>query len=166
MGRPPGRKGPFSANRLSGKALERRCVEVATAMLEPGGPDRYQLAAKYKVSTVTISRWRNIGQELLIPDIEDRQTWRNDMAQILIRHIDQADETGDSASLVKLMDRMSKLLGLDHSDRLDEARLALEARQAQAVVAALEHVLGSIGLEPERQSQARELLAGELERLA
>lgn len=158
-----GRRNPPSRNRLTGKHLDARCLEISNRMHDPHGPDRYQLAREYNVHPITIMRWRNHGDRLLMPDIADRDTWRRDLTTILVRHIDACDSEGDRANLVKLIDRTAKLLGLDYSDKIEEARLALEARQAQAVVAALEAGLDALGLSVEQQQHARAVVAAELE---
>lgn len=101
------------------------------------------LAAEYGVTRLTIWRWRTEGDKHLLPDLEDRETWRQMLTATLTERIAAVStaETPDDRALVALSDRLVKMLGLDHSDKMSEAALRIEAKKldmlAQAMALAL-----------------------------
>lgn len=110
------------------------------------GAKMTDLAREYGVTRVTIWRWNNEALRNTIPDLEDRDAWRNDLAAVYAARIQNAHETGDDQALVALTTGLRKMLGLDHADLINEGRLRLEARKLDLLSEALFQALDAAGI--------------------
>lgn len=68
-------------------------------------------------------------------------------------HVDRA---------LKVSERRSKLIGLDHSDKMAEAAVTLEASRVQMVASALAAALDALGLTPDQRVQAETIVVEKL----
>lgn len=82
----------------------------------------------------------------------------------------QALETGISMgswkhveTALKITERRSKVMGLDHVDRMNQARVEIEARQLDLISRAVERVLDVLDLNEEQRVLATTTLLQELE---
>jgi transcriptional regulator with XRE-family HTH domain len=64
---------------------------------------------------------------------------------------------------IKLSERRAKVIGLDHSDRMEEARVRIEAAQLDLMSRAFTAALDAIGVNENQRRLATETLLGELE---
>lgn len=96
-----------------------------------------QVARDLKIARVTVWRWNNEALRNAIPDLDDRDAWRNDIAATYAERIANARDTGDDQALVALTSGLRKMLGLDHADLINEGRLRLEARKLDLLSEAL-----------------------------
>ncbi len=55
-------------------------------------------------------------------------------------------------AFIRLADRRARLLGLDHSDKINEARMVIEAHQAQIMTGILMAAMTNAGLNPTQQA--------------
>jgi len=108
-----------------------------------------QVARSLKIARVTVWRWNNEALRNAIPNLEDRDAWRNDLAAVYADRIRNAQETGDDAALAALATGLRKMLGLDHADLINEGRLRLEARKLDLISEALFKALDAAGITPE-----------------
>lgn len=145
-------------------------LQTQIARLAAGGLNQTQIAERVGIAQSTVSRIM----------VRVRQTWRADTAASYenllareyaylehlrscladgvtngsTRHIEQA---------LRLSERVSRQLGLDHADRMNERRVQLEEAQQQIAVAALVKVLDHLELTGEAREEAITVLRGELE---
>lgn len=82
----------------------------------------------------------------------------------------QALETGIKSgswkhveTALKITERRSRVMGLDHADRMDQARVEIEAAQLDLIARALERVLDVLNLTDEQRELAQTTLLLELE---
>lgn len=64
---------------------------------------------------------------------------------------------------LKITERRARVIGLDHTDRMDQARVEIEARQLDMISQALEKVMDVLGLNDEQRVLATSTLILELE---
>lgn len=64
---------------------------------------------------------------------------------------------------LKITERRSKVMGLDHVDRMEQARVEIEARQLDLISRALERVMEVLDLNEEQRELATNTLIMELE---
>lgn len=122
-------------------------IEEVARRIDHGEP-MTKLAREYGVTRVTIWRWNNEALRNTIPNLEDRDAWRNDLAAVYAARIQNAHETGDDQALVALSSGLRKMLGLDHADLINEGRLRLEARKLDLISEALFKALDAAGISP------------------
>lgn len=115
----------------------KRSIEVAKR-LENGEPPG-KLAEHYEVSRMTIWRMGNEGRKHLLPELEDRESWRNELVATLTGRLTRAVEMDDDAVIVKITEQLRRMLGLDHADMINEAWIKIEARKLDLLATALEH---------------------------
>lgn len=87
-------------------------------------------------------------QRLLLSSLEDgikQGSWK---------HVETA---------LKITERRSKVMGLDHVDRMEQARVEIEARQLDLISRALERVMEVLNLNEEQRELATNTLILELE---
>jgi transposase-like protein len=120
-------------------------IEQVARRIDLGEP-MTKLAREYGVTRVTIWRWNNEALRNTIPDLEDRDAWRNDLAAVYAARIQNAHETGDDQALVALTTGLRKMLGLDHADLINEGRLRLEARKLDLLSEALYKAADAAGI--------------------
>lgn len=112
---------------------------------------------------------------------EGRAQWRSETVKSYEEHLNETLERcnlllsklesginiGDPRSIdsaVKLIDRISKLLGLDHKDRMSERTVRVAEAQVQLVGVALAAVLDHLGVTGEARIEAVQVLQAELEK--
>lgn len=64
---------------------------------------------------------------------------------------------------LKITERRARVVGLDHTDRMDQARVEIESRQMDMISHALERVMDVLGLSDEQRQLATDTLILELE---
>ena len=64
---------------------------------------------------------------------------------------------------LKITERRSRVVGLDHADRMEQARVEIEAKQLDMISRALEKVMDVLNLNEEQRELATETLILELE---
>jgi hypothetical protein len=64
---------------------------------------------------------------------------------------------------LKITERRARVMGLDHTDRMEQARVEIEARQLDMISHALERVMDVLGLSDEQRELATNTLILELE---
>ena len=64
---------------------------------------------------------------------------------------------------LKITERRARVMGLDHTDRMDQARVEIESRQLDMISRALERVMDVLGLSEEQRELATSTLILELE---
>lgn len=64
---------------------------------------------------------------------------------------------------LKITERRSRVMGLDHVDRMEQARVEIEAKQLDIISRALERVMEVLGLDDEQRELATNTLLLELE---
>ena len=114
-----------------------------------GGETISEVARSLKIARVTVWRWNNEALRDAIPSLEDRDTWRNNIAAVYADRIRNAQETGDDKALAALAKGLRQMLGLDHADLINEGRLRLEARKLDLISEALFKALDAAGISPE-----------------
>jgi len=63
---------------------------------------------------------------------------------------------------LKITERRARVFGLDHTDRMEQARVEIEARQLDMISQAFERVMEVLGLSDEQRELAATTLIGEL----
>lgn len=63
---------------------------------------------------------------------------------------------------LKITERKARVIGLDHADRMEQARVEIEARQLDMISQAFERVMEVLGLSDEQRELAATTLIGEL----
>jgi transposase len=87
-------------------------------------------------------------QRLLLSSLEDgikQGSWK---------HVETA---------LKILERKARVVGLDHADRMEQARVEIEARQLDMISQAMEAVFRVLGLDDEQRELATNTLILELE---
>ena len=64
---------------------------------------------------------------------------------------------------IKLLDRKASVIGLNHADRMDQARVEIEAAQLDLISRALSRVMDALGLDEDQRELATTTLLLELE---
>jgi len=64
---------------------------------------------------------------------------------------------------LKITERRARVMGLDHTDRMEQARVEIESRQLDMISHALERVMDVLGLSEEQRELATNTLILELE---
>lgn len=64
---------------------------------------------------------------------------------------------------LKITERRARVVGLDHTDRMEQARVEIEAKQLDLISRALERVMDVLGLDDEQRELATNTLILELE---
>ena len=112
---------------------------------------------------------------------EGRQEWRQETArsyeehvemqlarlEMLMRKLEAGLDAGDPRSVdsaLKLVDRIAKILGLDHRDRMSERTVQVEEAKIRIVGAAVAAMLDHLGVAGPARLEALEVLQHELER--
>ena len=149
--------------RLKGKALELRSLEVMARLSAVDPPSIVELAAEYGVTELTVYRWRNRGAAMLMPPAEELDTWRDELLGALMRQLMVADRGGDTAGVVRVADRISKMLGLDFGDRTAERMARVEETKVALIVSAIQGALDSLDISAADRAAAIEAVATQLD---
>lgn len=122
-----------------------------------------ELAAEYGVGVMTIFRWRNQGAAMLMPPAEELGTWRDELLGALLRQMMYAEEHGDTAGVVRVADRISRMLGLDFGDQTAERMARVEEAKVAVIVSAVQAAIGALDLTEADRRKAIETVAARLE---
>ena len=149
-------------------AQEERLEFVAELTLMGFSP--HKIAERLDVSVATIKRdleairirWQDNRQKSYTEFIEEELATQKMLMQALENGIKQGSwKHGETA--LKITERRSKVIGLDHVDRMNQARVEIEARQLDMISRAIERVLDVLDLDDEQRELATHTLLLELE---
>lgn len=129
-----------------------------------------QIASRLGISVNTVKkdqekiriRWQENRQKSYSQFIEE------DLAtqQMLMRALEDGIKMGSwkhVETALKITERRARVLGLDHADRMNQARVEIEAAQLDLITRAVERVLDVLELSDEQRELATETLLLELE---
>lgn len=139
-------------------AQKHQADEIATRL--EAGESVTALAAEYGLHRQTIWRRANQGIASRMPDMDDRDGQRAEINALLWAEVMEATDKGDVRSLVPLLDRMAKMNGLDHTHRVEEAKLQLDAARVTLLAQRMAEALKAADIPPEQQVKVLELVAG------
>jgi hypothetical protein len=107
-------------------------------------------------------RWRENRQKSYSEFIEEELATQRLLLQSLELGIKQGSWKHVETAL-KITERRARVMGLDHTDRMEQARVEIEARQLDMISHALERVMDVLGLNDEQRELATSTLILELE---
>lgn len=107
-------------------------------------------------------KWQENRQKSYSQFIEEELATQKMLMQALEMGIKQGSWKHVETAL-KITERRARVMGLDHTDRMDQARVEIEARQLDMISSALERVLDVLGLSDEQRELATSTLILELE---
>lgn len=107
-------------------------------------------------------KWQENRQKSYSQFIEEELATQRMLMQALETGIKQGSWKHVETAL-KITERRARVMGLDHTDRMDQARVEIEARQLDMISNALERVLDVLGLSDEQRELATSTLILELE---
>lgn len=107
-------------------------------------------------------KWQENRQKSYTQFIEEELATQRMLMQALETGIKQGSWKHVETAL-KITERRARVMGLDHTDRMDQARVEIEARQLDMISNALERVLDVLGLSEEQRELATSTLILELE---
>lgn len=139
-------------------AQKHQADEIATRL--EAGESVTALATEYGLHRQTIWRRANQGIAARMPGMDDRDGQRAEINALLWAEVMEATDKGDVRSLVPLLDRMAKMNGLDHSHRVEEAKLQLDAARVTLLAQRMAEALKAADIPPEQQVKVLELVAG------
>ena len=160
-----------------GSALEHKTdgieKRVKIAAMRRAGMSTSEISRELQISEVSVNRHtRIIRQEWMDQTGEDYRVLvaeanaRYEEAHRAIWPLVKKGDKDAFANWLKLEERRARLLGLDHSDKVAEARLAIEAAKLDLLANALARALDDVGLEADTRdkiAQALDLRIAELE---
>ena len=107
-------------------------------------------------------RWNKNRQKSYSQFIEEELASQ----QMLMRALKDGIDSGSwkhVETALKILDRKASVIGLNHADRMDQARVEIEAAQLDLISHALERVLDVLGLSDDQRELATTTLLLELE---
>ena len=107
-------------------------------------------------------RWNQNRQKSYSQFIEEELASQ----QMLMRALKDGIDSGSwkhVETALKILDRKASVIGLNHADRMDQARVEIEAAQLDLISHALERVLDVLGLNDDQRELATTTLLLELE---
>ena len=107
-------------------------------------------------------RWQQNRQKSYSQFIEEELATQ----QMLMQSLEQGIKLGSwkhVETALKITERRARVMGLDHTDRMEQARVEIEARQLDMISHALERVMDVLGLSEEQRELATDTLILELE---
>lgn len=135
------------------------------------GFNQAEIAEKLGVSQPRVSQLLSEGRrewrEKAHQTYEEHVTEALARCEMLLRSLKQGIEAGDPRSVdsaTKLVDRISRILGLDHRDRMSERSVRVEEAKVQIVGTAVAAMLDHLGVAGEARVEAIGVLQRELER--
>lgn len=148
---------------------EKRRVEQV-AQLSLLGLTQQQIADRLEISQPRVStllkqakeEWKK-NRTQAYDDLVNREI---EHYRVLLASLERGIEAGSWKHIetaIKLAERRSKLIGMDHSDRMEEARVRIEAAQLDLMSRAFTAALDAIGVNENQRRLATETLLGELE---
>lgn len=107
-------------------------------------------------------RWQENRQKSYTEFIEEELATQRMLMQSLEAGIKSGSWKHVETAL-KITERRSRVIGLDHADRMEQARVEIEAQQLDLISRALERVMDVLGLSDEQRELATNTLILELE---
>lgn len=107
-------------------------------------------------------RWQQSRQKSYSEFIEEELATQ----QMLMRSLEDGIKLGSwkhVETALKITERRARVMGLDHADRMEQARVEIEAQQLDLISRALQKVMDVLGLDDEQRELATNTLIGELE---
>ena len=107
-------------------------------------------------------RWQQSRQKSYSEFIEEELATQ----QMLMRSLEDGIKLGSwkhVETALKITERRARVMGLDHTDRMEQARVEIEAQQLDLISRALQKVMDVLGLDDEQRELATNTLIGELE---
>ena len=107
-------------------------------------------------------RWQQSRQKSYSEFIEEELATQ----QMLMRSLEDGIRMGSwkhVETALKITERRARVMGLDHTDRMEQARVEIEAQQLDLISRALQKVMDVLGLDDEQRELATNTLIGELE---
>lgn len=107
-------------------------------------------------------RWQQNRQKSYSQFIEEELATQ----QMLLRALEDGIREGSwkhVETALKITERRARVVGLDHTDRMDQARVEIEAAQLDLISRALERVMDVLDLSDEQRQLATDTLILELE---
>lgn len=147
----------MTAVRLRGDEYRKRAIEVHRRHFN--GELIKDLADEYNAHPDVVGRWIKHGRRYDAPHMDDRDTQRDELNGILWAEILEATEADDPKALVPLIDRYTKMNGLDHAHRLQEAHLQLHAAQVRLLSDAMTTALEAADIPIPQRRRVLELIA-------
>lgn len=142
--------------RLRGTDHIERAKTVCQRHLD--GEDIQEMADEYGCHYDVMRRWIKTGRRYIHPDMNDRDAQRQEANSILWAEIVEATEAGDSKEVVILLDRLAKFNGLDHSHRVQEAKLHLQAAEIQLMSTTMTKALEGANVPVAQRREVLELM--------
>lgn len=107
-------------------------------------------------------RWQENRKKSYTEFIEEELATQKMLMQALELGIKQGSWKHVETAL-KITERRSKVIGLDHTDRMEQARVEIEAQQLDLITRAIERVMDALGMTDEQREIATTVLIQELE---
>lgn len=107
-------------------------------------------------------KWQENRQKSYTQFIEEELATQKMLMQALEDGIKQGSWKHVETAL-KITERRARVIGLDHTDRMEQARVEIETQQLDMISRALERVLDVLGLSDEQRELATSTLLLELE---
>lgn len=107
-------------------------------------------------------RWQQSRQKSYSEFIEEELATQ----QMLMRSLEDGIKLGSwkhVETALKITERRARVMGLDHADRMEQARVEIEVQQLDLISRALERVMDVLQLNDEQRELATNTLIGELE---
>lgn len=106
-------------------------------------------------------RWQENRQKSYSQFIEEELATQKMLLGALEEGIKQGSWKHVETAL-KITERRARVFGLDHTDRMEQARVEIEARQLDLISSAFEKVMEVLGLTDDQRELATNTLIGEL----
>lgn len=107
-------------------------------------------------------RWQQSRQKSYSQFIEEELATQN----MLMRSLEDGIKLGSwkhVETALKITERRARVMGLDHTDRMDQARVEIEVKQLDMISRALERVMDVLNLSDDQRELATNTLILELE---
>lgn len=140
-------------------AQRKQADEIASRL--DAGESVTNLANEYGLHRQTIWRRGNQGIGSRFPGMDDRDESREEITAMLWRRIESNFEAGDDKTVALLLERLAKLNGLDHSHRLHEAQLNLDAARIRLMADKMGEALERAGIDKTQRRAVLEALTDE-----
>lgn len=108
------------------------------------------------------ARWQENRQKSYSEFIEEELATQKLLLSSLEKGIREGSWKHVETAL-KITERRSRVIGLDHADRMEQARVEIESRQLDMISKAMEAVFIALGLDAEQRDLAITTLTKELE---
>lgn len=138
-------------------AQKHQADEIATRL--EAGESVTALATEYGLSRITIWRRANQGISVRMPNMDDQDGQREELNAIVWQQIMEATQKNDVKSLIPLLERVAKMNGLDHSHRVQEAQLQLDAARVKLIANAMTTALEKADIPIAQRRKVLELIA-------